>query len=325
MTPGYAFVPFPQEVRRCRRDAARHDRCVPHTLTGALRCEWVAEQPIHVGSGFKSLLGDVIVREGVRVEGRPGIPGSTLKGVLRARFEAITRSCAPSKLPREPRKINSTSFPSWRAVLTNGARSISVLDVCQSHSLCPACALFGKMSLRSRLSVEDLRVIDPTARFDVARMPKQFSPNLHHVGTFTPDVSTQLLRVTALHGRKFAVSPGPTPDQPSEQAVEAIAPRTSLVGTVRFINLEPDELGGVLVALGQHAPTAIGPIKLGGGKCHGFGRLRLTALEFTERGHPPTSLADEPRIGEWLAAFRKGEDCFPAGLERLLQIHRENC
>jgi len=324
VTLGYKFVPFPDSVARRRRDEACHDRVIDGTISGALRCVWTTEQPVHVGSGFKGLVGGVVVREAARVRNRPGIPGSSLRGALRSRFEAITRSCAP-KPPREQRGLRSTSFPAWTAEVAHSAIKLPVFTDCRDDVLCPACALFGKMSLRSRVAVEDLGVANDTTNFSIDRMPSQFSPNLHHVGVPTPDHGKRVVHVDRLHGRKFAVHPAPLIERPELQAVEAIPTKTGLVGEIRVVNLRPHELGGLLVALGQTAPGTFDAVKLGGGKCHGFGRMRLQSLAFAARRGPPHPLASDPRVDEWLAAFRADADRFEAGERRLLEIHRGDC
>lgn len=324
MTPGYAFVPLPDRVRRLQRDEARHDRIVPGTLSGALRCAWLTEQPVHVGSGFKARVGERVVREGIRVHGRPGIPGSSLKGVLRARYEAITYSCAQSP-GNHKHSLRSSSYENYRGRIDRCATDLDVFTPCR-RDLCPACALFGTTSRRGRIVAGDLAA-PATCGFTILRMPKQFSPNLHHLGKFKEHKEQHLLVVHKLHGRKFAVSPAPERTSEKYTNVEAIPAGTRLEGSVGFINLTPQELGGLLVALGRHDIAATAPIKLGGGKCHAFGRLRLESLELIERRTPAREFtrSPAPRFDAWLAAFRSAEDCYLTGLTRLLEIHGREC
>lgn len=170
--PGYGFVPLPPDVRRIAREEARWDRRVRGTLAGRIELELIAEQPIHVGSGSKEVRQRAVVLRGARVRGGAGIPGSSLKGVLRARYEAITRSCAPL-VPRAGVYEIRSSTGIQRARLQPSALRAPALEIsCARERVCPACALFGRMSLRSRITVTDLACAGD-ARHEVALMPEQ--------------------------------------------------------------------------------------------------------------------------------------------------------
>src|SRR5262249_3075767 len=144
---------------------------------------------------------------------------------------------------------------------------------CRPESLCLACSLFGLMGRRSRLSVQDLQTQEGM-QFSIENMPQLFSPRPHHLGYFSEDRRRQQLTVTKLRGRKFHQNGGPVASGKTEP-VEAILSETLLKSTLSFVNASPEELGAVLTALGW-TPKSF--LKIGSGKAHGFGQMRLQTI-----------------------------------------------
>ncbi|WP_437297351.1 RAMP superfamily CRISPR-associated protein [Sorangium sp. So ce426] len=327
MSAGYEFVPLPARVRRVRRPEAVHDRRVPGTLSAVLSLTFVTEQQVHVGAGSKELVDDDVVRQGLLIHGRPGVPGASMKGVLRARYEAITRSCVTLKPSRGQVRVRSSSgIQSARLDdrLLDGD-VFRAKEEAADGDLCPACALFGRMSLRSRVTLTDF-AIKGDALFEVAEIPEQFSPNLHHVGRGSRRPSSERehdrgahFEVHELHGRKFAVGRGPVADKARWQKIEVFPKGSALQGTMRVHNALPRELGGLLVALGWKRESAL---KIGGGKGQGFGRIRLQHLVAHLRD--PAGRAVELEDA-WITMFERSEDCHAEGMARLVEIHQGDC
>lgn len=332
MSAGYAFVPLPDRVLVRERTAAVHDRRVRGTLSGRLEVTLVTEQPVHVGSGYKGLVDGKAVRRGALVGGVPGVPGSSLKGVVRSRYEAITRSCIPGGA-KANWKVRSRTFglDGAPARLTMSVRDKEVFcaqEYPRDLMLCPACALWGRMSFRSRVSVTDFVSLGVNP-FEISKMPKQFGPNLHHVGPFKRNTGggrgdhEPAIEVHDLHGRKFALCPGPATTQDAMELVEAIPRRAQLRGEMRLKNVLPAELGGLLIALGWGRPRDRSALKLGGGKALGFGRLRVSSITYRLHDHAGKDVLDN-ELG-WCDAFERSDDCFPPGLKKLVEIHQGNC
>src|SRR6185436_13937862 len=108
--------------------------------------------------------------------------------------------------------------------------------------------LFGRMSLRSRITVTDVSV-DAGVTFATPEVPEAFSPNYHHLGTFriaAGGSGRPYFEITALKGRKFARGRGPVAEKARMQRVEAIPAGALLRGAIRVVNLLPEELGGLL-------------------------------------------------------------------------------
>jgi len=329
MSAGYAFVPFPDQVRVCVRQEAVHDKRVQGALFGRIELTYVCEQPVHIGAGFKGLMDGKVVRRGALVRGNPGIPGSSLKGVLRARYEAITKSCIQGR-PKEYWEVRSRSYGLDRAKarLTREARNKAIFNSHEDpkmQQLCPSCALWGCMSFRSRVGVSDFESFEQRP-FDVAPMPKQFGPNLHHVGP--PRIPAPggggdrepALEVYDLYGRKFAV--GPMPSSTDAPEFVQVIPRAEHVrGILRLKNVRPHELGGLLVALGGGPRSSV--LKVGGGKALGFGRIRLTSIAYTLQNHLGVDVA--PDESGWNTAFIRSDDHFANGTTQLIDIHQGDC
>lgn len=313
---GYRFVPVPKSARRVRRDEARHDRRMSGAITARVALSLVTEQPLHVGSGFKTLIEGAVVRQALTSSGTPCVPGSTLKGVLRSRFEAITRSCSPLDVSERPKRVRSSSFPNAEARFDRAVVEHDVFRRCSQDRLCAACALFGRMSLRGRVIVSDF-LAGEGAHFSLGELPEMFSPNLHHVGEFTPTQGDRMLVVRTLHGRKFARGSGP--ESANREKVEVLAPGATLTGDLRVQNVTLAEFGGLVAALG-HRPSS--RLKVGAGKGHGFGRMRVERFEVHVHGG---AAAVAPDLDACERAFLASEDLWREGLDALVSMHGGDC
>lgn len=318
MSDGYRFVSLPDLVQRAPREYATHDRRVAGAFSGTIELTFRTEQPVHVGSGFKALRGEDIVRRGATVRDEPGVPGSSLKGVLRSRYEAITKSCA-LQAPSGG-KVRSQSHPDVRqASFTAEVRQLDVFRSCDAGGMCPACALFGRMSQRSRISVTDFAA---DGSFVLASLPEQFGPNAHHLGEYRieDDRGQRRFVVRSLKGRKFGCEQGPIAPNVRWQTVEAIPTGVLLRGSLRVLNLRPEELGALLAVLGKEPASAL---KIGAGKGQGFGRIRLHGLAFQLRDH--ARAAATPQEAAWTLAFDGCNDRWAQGENELVRIHQGDC
>ncbi len=271
---GYRFVQLPDAVHRERRPQARFDRRVKGTARLTLEVSYKVVQPVHVGAGHWQLNGRTPVRMAARSGARLVIPGSSMKGSLRARYEAITNSCClgrPPKGRRLSKTLPSRSYPEYEVKFDAEIAKHPVFSNCRPRPdapLCAGCALFGAMSLRSRVAVHDLLAPEGVA-VELARIPERFSPRPHHLGHFEVDERQRQLRVTKLRGRKFYRGSLTKSDAGYESA-EVIPAGTELSGSVACTNITAAELGGLLSALGFVPPTQL---RVGAAKAYAFGRI----------------------------------------------------
>lgn len=318
MTP-YFFVPVPSNPRRVKGRPTL-EQLDPTLLTGTLLATYQCLEPVHVGTGGLVLSGGKIVKETMSSAGSLVVPGSSFKGVLRSRFEAVTRSCvsAPARVGR-PVRVLSRSRPDIKeAVLTPSAVRDAAYRRCDERSgLCPSCGLWGfqsgRFGQRGRVSVLDMvcdSVVDPT----LETIPELFGPRLHHLMNGRPTTGyengREVFVVNALAGRKFPKNQS-TP-LPRPQRVQAI-PRGSLLSAeIRFLNLTPEELGGLLHAAGLE-PVAT--LKVGGAKGHELGAIR--PLQHRSPLVLRRTTRATPTLAELRAAFEAGADFWKGGADAL--------
>jgi cold shock CspA family protein len=133
----YAYVRGPSVRRAALAKEAGHERFASERLTGRLVYRLETLGPMFVASGRYARGQDVgfdepVVRAHYRVGGRPAVPGSSLKGAVRAIFEAATPSC----------------------MVTDHRQSCRA-ESGQNPRLCPACSVFGAMGYLGRVRFAD--------------------------------------------------------------------------------------------------------------------------------------------------------------------------
>src|ERR1051326_7014452 len=99
----YAFVPIP-EARAAQKHPEGHDLYKEGLLTGAINATLVALSPVHVASGNVELTGGKpsLVKAHFRRNGRPTIPGSSLKGAIRSIVEANSQPPSCVRITKAP-------------------------------------------------------------------------------------------------------------------------------------------------------------------------------------------------------------------------------
>lgn len=254
----FDFVPFSGRPEKGRKPG--HEAF--HNLSGELAYEIHVETPLHVSSGNYALTEDLglaaknVVRDVYRVkvdgEPRPAIPGSTLKGAVRAVVEAVTNSCLGVT------RVNRRDLPqdvSWG---------------CKPPDLCPACGLFGAMSRLGRVSFGD--AVFAAGEGGIIRMPALYRPRPNQGRAYRD-------RSGRYKGRKFYYHGRPQPHKEGTY-VEALKPGSVLPGRAAFSGLTAAELGLLLFGLGLDGSFQLA---LGGGKPVALGRVRVAATELRLR------------------------------------------
>jgi len=313
-TEGYGFVPLPGSVHRAARPHAVFDRRPAGTLSLVFEVTYRAVQPIHVGAGSWRLERTTAVRSAVRSGDRPVLPGSSLKGVLRARYEALTRSCAVMESGPKDKSLTSRlpsrTYPQYHVKFSPALRQHEVFTRCTKAQMCSACALFGMMSQRSRVAVHDM-VAPAGMRFETVKLPVRYLPRPHHLGRYDVDHDAKIINVKRLRGRKFYVGDA-APPRYTEHA-EAIPAGTLMSGRIVCTNVLLGELGGLLSALGFRPASQL---KVGSAKAYRFGQFELAGIELVH-GDMPDGLLERAR-----AELKASPDYHLEGEKRLLMLHR---
>jgi hypothetical protein len=226
-------------------------------VTGVIVGELVAHTPVHVASGNVELTGGgriPLVKAHFRTGGKPAIPGSSLKGVIRSVFEAISRSCVRVQ-SRKLRNKLPQGFEQPCGELRN-----------TNDLLCPACRLFGAMGYQGQVRFADALLVEGNT--SVILSPSLFAPRTHARIYYGGDGKVV--------GRKFYFHGQPAKGNVPLEVCEAES-RFRL--RVNFVNLTKAELGLLLTALGQGSlPFAL---KLGGAKpaCCGSVEVQVASVE----------------------------------------------
>jgi CRISPR/Cas system CSM-associated protein Csm3 (group 7 of RAMP superfamily) len=246
----YELVGLAHDARIERQAPVGHDAYRPDLLSGEIRLEVTALTPVHVASGLMELTDNTkqpLVRGLLRVGDSPVIPGSSLKGSIRAIFEAITPSCVRITRARElPRYME-------------GCRS--------KDNLCPGCRIFGAQDFQGLVRFGDLRQV--AGGQETEKVPQFFKPRTRE----RLYVGGQYVR-----GRKFYMHGS---QQASGNSPIEVCPVDSrFKGTITFVNMSQAQLGALLVALGQSREHGFVP-KLGGAKPACFGSLRIGIAALT--------------------------------------------
>jgi hypothetical protein len=254
----YSLVPFPNKKLQLKHPVG-HDRYRNDRLHGKLILKLTVKTAVHISTGFVAMgtdVGDRIPLIKTMAQGKQQmltIPGSSLKGVIRSAYEAITNSTLA--VASRKRDMPKERLP------------------CQDKKeLCPASLVFGAMNWQGLIHL-------PDATCESAKSVTGFMPSLYRP---RPDQrKTYFDRNGKAAGRKFyynavkAVSGGDR-GIPVQQAGTEYVFKTEL----QFNNLTQAELGTLLIVLGQDSKHPMA-LKVGGGKPIGMGTMTvdIEALE----------------------------------------------
>ena len=115
------------------------------------------EKELHIGSGKGDARTDALVVKDF--SGRPCIPGSSLRGVLRSTIERIASSIGknPCMLADTGCVTNSTNLQEdFRKILKEKNQDRIEQFLNDDSKICPVCRLFGSTVVASRIRVTDL-------------------------------------------------------------------------------------------------------------------------------------------------------------------------
>jgi RAMP superfamily len=258
----YAMVSFPKERPQLQapigQDKYHENRC-----HGILHLTLKVQTALHVSTGIVVMGSDVgqksipLIKTMMQgTEGQLIIPGSSLKGVVRSVYEAITNSTLAVITPRYKNDIPPERLP------------------CRDKQrLCPASRVFGAMDWQGLIHFTDARC--KSTGFRAGFMPSLYRPR--------PEEKHNYFKQGKVAGRKFyyhtikAVDKGQQQGIPVQQAVKEFVFTTQL----HYRNLTQAELGTLLIVLGQDKPKHPIALKVGGGKPIGMGTMtvEITLLE----------------------------------------------
>jgi CRISPR/Cas system CSM-associated protein Csm3 (group 7 of RAMP superfamily) len=256
----YELVPFPVKPPKLEQPAG-HSRYLPDRIHGTLFLTLTVQTAMHVSTGVVVMGSDIgqnriplIKTMFQSTDQRLAIQGSSLKGCIRAVYEAITNSTlAVLNTKKEYREINR-KIPKERRP-------------CQKKDeLCPASRVFGSLDWQGLVEFSDAKC--QSTGFATGFMPSLYRPR--------PDQRQAYFADGRVIGRKFyyhtirAIDKGQNQGIPVQQAAKEYTFTTE----IHFKNLQDSELGTLLVVLGQDPKYPIA-LKVGGGKPIGMGTMTV--------------------------------------------------
>ena len=260
----YALISFPKQ-RPTLKPPVGHHRYADNSYHGILYLTLRVKTALHISTGIVAMGSDVGSRVPLiktMVQGRDKrllIQGSSLKGCVRAIYEAITNST----LGVITKKYRQQIPPERR-------------ECSDKEKLCPASQIFGALNWQGLVHFTD-------AHCQSAQVGTGFMPSLHAP---KPDKQNAYYRSDKrlVAGRKFyyhTIKAVDTGNQgiPVQQAGTDFTFTTQL----QVMNLSQAQLGALLVALGQDEQYPIA-LKLGGGKPVGLGTVlvEVSRMEITQ-------------------------------------------
>lgn len=256
----YKLVPLAKETPKRQKTVGRDSYKSKH-LSGKLFLKLTVKTSTFVASGVVAMGSDLsnrtknipLIKVAVGQNEKLIIPGSSLKGVIRSIYEAITLSCLCKTKAR-------------RETIPDGYRECH-----DKNNLCPACRTFGAMGWQGLISFKDATADE--IKTSIGFMPSLYKPEPERDGYYLNG---------KVAGRKFyyhaieAVDKGKQQGIPVQQAAMELTFSTQL----QFMNLTEAELGTIAIALGQDENNHFA-LKIGAGKPVGMGTAiaEITKIE----------------------------------------------
>jgi len=220
-------------------------------LTGKIDFDLeVVSDYLFVGSGGYDFHGDMVFYSFFQTKGNLAIPGTSLKGSIRAAAEAISNSCVSQVAGKDKNLISKTH------------------NKCTSEKeLCPVCGIFGMTGYGGRISFSDANPLGKIKSY-IVKIEELFEPKI--VRTNEDGKGKR-----KFYGNwRFNPINNLNPEK-NHRFVEAVSKGTHFKSTLSFNNLLEEELSLILHAMGVNQDYRI---KVGGAKPRCFGMVKFTVL-----------------------------------------------
>lgn len=300
----YDFVRLPN--RPAKGVAVPHHTIAADRWSGSLQLVYHLEMPLHVGSGVFETAEECGLRGGSkpvrgisRSMGRPILGGSSWKGAVRSRFEAITASRLALR-PRTqsewdwqvPQTLHQGQNKKYRFDLDDPkVRDAEPLKTVRSlrdlDNASPADVLFGCMGYRGRVLPGE-GIIDGPAAEEPLQVAALDSPMAHRLakpgGLDHAHGSTY--RITEVEGRKFyydgdlvnhRLISGPGGSREVYEWIDHVPAGATIRLEVGLQSLSEAEVGALLISAGWG--NDVGILRFGGFKSVGLGKVRLASVD----------------------------------------------
>ncbi len=252
-----SFVPFCQPKHYSPQDEKEY--------WGSIDLEIICCTDIYIGSGFSYMPenSSEFVYRTVMFDGKPIIPGSSLKGVVRNMASAASNGCIPS--------VKAEQLPS----------GIKPIRCSIKDGFCIVCDMFGTMGKGSKVIFSDMH--SDNAVLQIRKMNVQFTPK----NAYTDENGVSL-------GYKFYCTGENSYEMPNKVNVQVVKKGAVFKGRVHFKKLTEEQLSLLMFSLGlDEAEGQDIHLKIGGFKNEGIGEVQVRAFAFSCEGmkRTPSELA----------------------------------
>ena len=251
----YAFVPFPQQVNTgYLRDLHRRRGA----FSGSIQLQIKTVEPLYLGSGYTlfdeeaGLFGRTMLENG-----KPVIPGSSVKGELRHTARAVSDGC-----------ILYTHAERRDLVLRNG-QTANCSNQPDLFHICIICDMFGMPGLSSKIFCSDFTA-EPC---ELVPYPVPSRNN--------PRIKADMYMQDGYHiGYKFYLTAGEDRSvKKRKMMIHAVPENIVFTGEIKFSGLDENELMLMMFSLG--IGKARFSHKLGGYRPDPFGTCNFSCTAFT--------------------------------------------
>lgn len=322
----YGFVRLGPAAQR--EAAVRHDQF--KGLSGRLHCRLTALTHLFIPK-TQEMAKDKHQHQQLSLlraaDGRPVLPGSSLKGVIRSVAEAISGSCLTLPLPGKDGEIEYRGRPPVSYRIPRGFEHCRDAD-----HLCPACRIFGSLSgdraFLGKIGLSDAVAVGP---FEVETITIEalMEPKPRHRAWYEDPQQGGYLR-----GRKFYYHRprGPrrtTVKSKYNKTIEAVKPGAVFEFDLDYTNLTEAELALLVFVLTLEPGMAY---KVGMGKPVGLGSARLEIIgweqvdrqaryrQFSSGSTTMESDALNQEIARWQDKYHRGYAKWQESLTDLRRI-----
>lgn len=274
----YNFVKL--EDRDERSESAGWDKIDSTSYSGKLRCKLVVLTPLFTADHQNAIPNSKIFQFLKNSTGIPLLQGTSIRGMVRAVYEAITNSCMPLAATVGQTKIGGK-------IVGHNYDELFKHKICgDMKALCPACRLFGVINgdtvhLRSRVAFSDAllkkgELNKGEVYLEVLSTPKPYHGEIYGLNKKMGG---------PIAGRKFYYHHGAGPKLASNKdewkkqasAIAEYAPKgTEFEFDISFHGFEKSEFGDFLLAMSLEDGLAH---KFGMGRPIGFGSCRIEVLQ----------------------------------------------
>lgn len=264
----YNFIYFSNEPPSANQPPG-HDKYLPNRIHGSLFLTLIVQTVLHVSTGAVVMGSDLgkdnirLIKTMVQNDNKLIIQGSSLKGCIRSIYEAITNS----RVGVKPKKEYLNEYPQERLPIENKD---------QKNQLCPASIAFGasgkEWGWQGLISIQD-------AYCEMTDVEVGFIPNL-----WEPQPKTNKSYYTKdkfgkdkTVGWKFYYNMQKAIDKGEGNGIPiqvAALKNDEFTTELKFRNLKPEELGALLISLGQDDEYPL-ILKAGAGKPVGLGSMKV--------------------------------------------------